>query len=73
MKQFDEYRILALPDHPTPIELRTHTNEPVPFILYDNKQERKDGPRSYDERIAEQKDALVIKEGHTLMDYFLKK
>jgi hypothetical protein len=45
----------------------------VPFILYDNKNERKDGPRSYDERIAEHKDALVVKEGHTLMDYFLKK
>ncbi len=72
MKQFDEYRILALPDHPTPIELRTHSSEPVPFILYDNKHERKDGPRSYDERIAEQKDVLVIKEGYTLMDYFLK-
>jgi 2,3-bisphosphoglycerate-independent phosphoglycerate mutase len=72
MKQFDEYRILALPDHPTPIELRTHTNEPVPFIMYDNKHERKDGPVSYDEQIALRKDALVIKEGHTLMDYFLK-
>jgi 2,3-bisphosphoglycerate-independent phosphoglycerate mutase len=73
MKQFDEYRILALPDHPTPIEIRTHSNEPVPFVLYDNKHERKGGPRSYDERIAEQKDALVITAGHTLMDHFLKK
>ncbi len=73
MKQFDEYRILALPDHPTPVELRTHSSEPVPFVIYDNKHERKDGPRSYDERIGEQKDALVIKEGHTLMDYFLKR
>ena len=30
MKQFDEYRILALPDHPTPLEIRTHSAEPVP-------------------------------------------
>jgi len=73
MKQFDEYRILALPDHPTPVELRTHSNEPVPFVLYDNTREREGGPVLYDERLGEGKDALIFKEGHTLMDYFLKK
>jgi 2,3-bisphosphoglycerate-independent phosphoglycerate mutase len=73
MKQFDEYRILALPDHPTPIEIRTHSNDPVPFVIYDSRSERKGDPVSYDERIAYRKDALVFKEGHTLMDYFLKR
>ena len=72
MKQFDEYRILALPDHPTPVELRTHSNEPVPFVIYDSRKEREGGPVAYDEKIAERKDALIFKEGHTLMDYFLK-
>jgi 2,3-bisphosphoglycerate-independent phosphoglycerate mutase len=72
MKQFDEYRILALPDHPTPVELRTHSNEPVPFVIYDSRKERAGGPVAYDEKIAERKDALIFKEGHTLMDYFLK-
>jgi 2,3-bisphosphoglycerate-independent phosphoglycerate mutase len=73
MKQFDEYRILALPDHPTPLEIRTHSAEPVPFVLYDNRNERKGGPVTYDERIADRSDALVFKEGHKLMDHFLKK
>ncbi len=73
MKQFDEYRILALPDHPTPIELRTHSSEPVPFVIYDNTKERKGHPVTYDERIANRKEALVFKEGYTLMDYFLKR
>ncbi len=73
MKQFDEYRILVLPDHPTPIEIRTHSNEAVPFILYDNKSERRGGHVPYDERIAERTDAQLFKEGHTLMDHFLKK
>jgi len=72
MKQFDEYRIMALPDHPTPLDIRTHSNEPVPFVIYDNRAERKGGPVNYDERIAERKDALIFKQGHTLMDYFLK-
>jgi 2,3-bisphosphoglycerate-independent phosphoglycerate mutase len=73
MKQFDEYRILALPDHPTPLDIRTHSAEPVPFVLYDNRNERKGGPVTYDERIADRKEALVFKEGYKLMDYFLKK
>jgi 2,3-bisphosphoglycerate-independent phosphoglycerate mutase len=73
MKQFDEYRILALPDHPTPLEIRTHSAEPVPFVLYDSRSERKGGPVNYDERIADRSDALVFKEGYKLMDYFLKK
>jgi 2,3-bisphosphoglycerate-independent phosphoglycerate mutase len=73
MKQFDAYRIMVLPDHPTPIELRTHSNDPVPFVIYDNTTERTGEPVPYDERIAERKEALVFKEGHTLMDYFLKR
>jgi len=73
MKQFDEYRIMALPDHPTPIELRTHSNDPVPFAIYDNRHERTGGPVNYDELLGERKDALVFKEGYRLMDYFLKR
>jgi 2,3-bisphosphoglycerate-independent phosphoglycerate mutase len=72
MKQFDEYRILALPDHPTPVELRTHSADPVPFVIYDNTKERTGGPVTYDETIADRKDALVFKDGYTLMDHFLQ-
>jgi len=73
MKQFDEYRIMVLPDHPTPVELRTHTSDPVPFIIYDNTKERQGEPISYDEQIAGRKGALFVQEGHTLMELFLKK
>lgn len=37
----EDYRILILPDHPTPICLRTHTSDPVPYILYDSRRQRK--------------------------------
>ena len=73
MKQFDEYRILALPDHPTPVGIRTHSNDPVPFVIYDNTRERTGEPVPYDERLGERKDALIFKEGHILMDFFLKR
>ena len=36
-----DYRILVLPDHPTPIRIRTHTSDPVPFVLYDSTAERR--------------------------------
>lgn len=72
MKQFDEYRILVLPDHPTPLEIRTHSNDPVPFAIYDSTNERKGETVGYDERIAYRKDALVFKDGYTLMDAFLR-
>ena len=32
----EQYRMLVLPDHPTPIEVRTHTGDPVPYLLYDS-------------------------------------
>lgn len=34
LEKFDAYRVLALPDHPTPIALKTHTSDPVPFVMY---------------------------------------
>ena len=72
MKQFDEYRILVLPDHPTPIEIRTHSADPVPFVLYDSRERRAGEAIPYDERIADRQDALIFTEGYRLMDYFLK-
>ena len=47
----EDFRILLLPDHPTPIEARTHTSEPVPYLLYDSTR-RMEGAASYDEETA---------------------
>ena len=72
IESFDEYRILLLPDHATPIEVRTHTDEPVPFVIYDSRIKRKNKDISFDESITEREDILVFEEGHKLMDYFIK-
>lgn len=37
----EDYRMLILPDHPTPIRVRTHTGNPVPYILYDSTRQLK--------------------------------
>ena len=44
----EEVRIAVLPDHPTPVELKTHIAEPIPFIVYD-KTQRSDNIQQFDE------------------------
>lgn len=65
-----EYRILILPDHPTPIALRTHTSDPVPYVLYDSTVNSNSG-LTYTELNAG-KTGKLLTEGYKLMDYFLK-
>ena len=47
----EDYRILILPDHPTPIEVRTHTGDPVPYLLYDSTI-KEEGMEAYNEKTA---------------------
>lgn len=69
---FDQYRILILPDHATPLAVRTHTEEPVPFVIYDNRIKKEHKGIGFDESITENNEALFFEEGHKLMDYFIK-
>jgi len=71
-KRFSEYRVLLMPDHATPVRIRTHTGEPVPFVVYDSRKKIKDRHVAYDESIVEIKDRLIFEEGHRLMDYFIR-
>lgn len=70
MESIDDYRLMLLPDHPTPISLRTHTDEPVPFMIYNSKYP-KSGRRTFDEAAAAAT-GFHIEEGHKLMEHFLK-
>lgn len=63
----EDYRMLILPDHPTPICVKTHTSDPVPYLLYDSgKEEKHDW--LYNEAEAEKSGNRVAK-GHELMQY----
>jgi 2,3-bisphosphoglycerate-independent phosphoglycerate mutase len=72
LKAFEEYRILILPDHATPISLKTHSDEPVPFVIFDSRNIKENKSRGFDETITERDDILFFEEGHKLMDYFIK-
>lgn len=65
----EEYRMLILPDHPTPIALRTHTSDPVPYMLFDSTNH---GSRMwhYNEREAASS-GIDMPSGAALMEYFL--
>lgn len=66
----EDYRLLVMPDHPTPICIRTHSSNPVPFMIYDS---RKDLNKSwkYNEKEAAQSGNIVIEEGYKLIDRLL--
>lgn len=66
----DDLRILAMPDHPTPIELKTHCGEPVPFVLH-GPGITSNGAETYDEAAAGGT-GLVVDPGHAVMDLLLR-
>ncbi|GAB4543847.1 MAG: cofactor-independent phosphoglycerate mutase [Thermodesulfovibrionia bacterium] len=71
MGRFKEYRILLLPDHATPISVKTHTKEPVPFVIYDSRIKMKTDA-GFNESIKKRKGIRVFEDGYRLMDYFIK-
>ena len=68
-----DYRMMILPDHPTPIKLKTHVSDPVPYIIYDSTNETdKNANLTYTEENGK-KTGIYIEEGYTLMNRFLEK
>ncbi len=61
-----EYRMLVMPDHPTPIRCRTHTSDPVPYLLYDSTREQ-NNPWFYDEAEGITS-GNVVREGYTVIN-----
>lgn len=72
LKAYDDYSLMVLPDHPTPLSLRTHTAEPVPYIIYRKSRKKPSGLLGYDEFQA-LRTGIYVEEGYKLMDRFLLK
>jgi 2,3-bisphosphoglycerate-independent phosphoglycerate mutase len=66
------YKIMVLPDHPTPIELKTHVDDPVPFVIYDSAHKPTSAARGFDEQAAAAS-GIVIDEGYKLIERFIEK
>lgn len=67
-----DFRLLIQPDHPTPLHLRTHSKDPVPFILYDSRQAQGQGVlRAYHEKDAKAS-GVFYPLGHLLLPKLLQ-
>jgi 2,3-bisphosphoglycerate-independent phosphoglycerate mutase len=71
LKKNDDFRILVLPDHATPVTLRTHISDPVLFGIY-GKGIPASGAEGFCEKEAE-KGELYFEKGHELMEYLTSK
>lgn len=72
LEKYDDYKVMILPDHPTPIVTGTHASDPVPFMIYHKKGEKDSGVDSINEETAS-KTGIFIEEGPSLMGRFLSK
>ena len=69
LKDQGDYKVLLLPDHPTPIVTMTHASDPVPYLLYSSRNE-KAGVASIDEESAKNT-GVFLDEGPALMQHFI--
>jgi 2,3-bisphosphoglycerate-independent phosphoglycerate mutase len=73
LEEIGDFRVLTLPDHPTPLVLKTHSPEPVPFVVY-SSEDTGNAPREerfFDEACA-RKTGLFVEKGHELMEKFIR-
>ncbi len=70
-KAGEDYRMLVMPDHPTPICVRTHTSNPVPYMLFDST-DNKDSTLDYNEKCGKES-GLFMANGYEMMNYLLSK
>jgi 2,3-bisphosphoglycerate-independent phosphoglycerate mutase len=66
-----DFKVLVVPDHPTPLETRTHANEPVPYFIYDSRKQDGGSGLPYDEASAAGAGPVLL-EGWNLMENFIK-
>ncbi len=66
-----EFRLLLLPDHPTPVRIRTHASDPVPYMLYDSTRKREES-WNYNEREAKE-NGIYTEEGYKLIEHLFEK
>ena len=67
----EDYRILIMPDHPTPLETKTHSSAAVPYLIYDSS-DKKSGVESFTEQAAEST-GNYVEHGPDIMEKLLKK
>jgi len=71
MNHFERYKILVLPDHPTPLSVRTHTADPVPYVIYSNEAGSKHGNVDRFDEVSAGQSQIFVENGFELIERFL--
>jgi 2,3-bisphosphoglycerate-independent phosphoglycerate mutase len=71
MKDFERYKVLVLPDHPTPVSVRTHTADPVPYVIYSNEGEVKARHAKTFDEVSAGLSGISVEKGFELIERFL--
>ena len=69
LEGYDDYKVLIMPDHATPLSLKTHTNDPIPFMIY-HKNNEVSGCEEFTEETAKST-GIYIENGHELLSSFI--
>lgn len=70
LDKYDDYKIMVLPDHPTPIVTMTHAGDAVPYMIYQKSKATNNGVATFTEQTAKAT-GNYVEIGHTLMDKFI--
>ncbi len=70
LSDIDDFRILIMPDHPTPLNIKTHTSIPVPYMIYDSTVKEK-GAEKFTERTAKDS-GIFVEHGPDIMKKLLQ-
>jgi 2,3-bisphosphoglycerate-independent phosphoglycerate mutase len=71
MKRFERYKVLVLPDHPTPLSVRTHTADPVPYAIYSNEGATRSAHGKKFDEVSAGQSGISIEKGFELIERFL--
>jgi 2,3-bisphosphoglycerate-independent phosphoglycerate mutase len=71
MDRWPDWKLLLLPDHPTPIVLKTHVADPVPFVLFSSSERENSKQRGYNETDGK-KTGIVVKNGFQLIEALIE-
>jgi 2,3-bisphosphoglycerate-independent phosphoglycerate mutase len=68
----EDFRVLIVPDHRTPLAIRTHSSDPVPYVIYDSRTETEaDTAKQFNEKSGQT--GQYFDSGYELADYFFEK
>jgi 2,3-bisphosphoglycerate-independent phosphoglycerate mutase len=71
IKDFERYKVMVLPDHPTPLSIRTHAADPIPYVIYSNMEGKDDLHGEGFDEVSARKSGILIEKGFKLIERFL--